>query len=201
MSHEPHYDWLIWIGRFQPIHAGHVALMRDMLTQAPNLAVYVVANEISATTDLTLADMPDADFARSVDEHHGAAKNPLPFWFAYRLVQEAVADQGLLGPVTVWGGRRPELQWGLFTRLLPESRAFVLPVRDEYEDVKARGYEVQGEATVRIPAGHIPEISATLVRERLAQGADLGDLLLPCTERALRSWVHARQLETVATAL
>lgn len=179
----PH--WLVWIGRFQPVHVGHVALIHRMLEHTPRLIIYVVANEISASTDLTLADAPSMNFAASVDEHHGPEKNPLPWWLAYSLVQEAVIDQGLSDRVVVWGGRRPELQWKLFTRLLPPSRAFVLPVRDAYEDVKASAYEELGEVSVRISAEDIPEVSATLVRNRVAEGDGLDDLLLPSTLQRL----------------
>jgi len=35
------FDWLVFIGRFQPFHLGHLAVVREALRQAPNVLVLV----------------------------------------------------------------------------------------------------------------------------------------------------------------
>ena len=37
MSHS--YDYLVFIGRFQPVHLGHIAMMREALQRADKLIV------------------------------------------------------------------------------------------------------------------------------------------------------------------
>lgn len=174
----------IWEGRFQPIHRGHVAYVQLLLERCERLWIFVVENETSA--DVPGAASPAPAFTAEVDGHHGAEKNPLPFWLRYRLVVETLGDAFPGAQITVWGGRRLDLMWDFYARALPPDRVFLTPERDAFEDAKARAWAQLGERVERVDVSALPPFSATQLRERLRAGEDVADLLHPTTERLLR---------------
>jgi hypothetical protein len=188
----PPYANVIWEGRFQPIHRGHVAYIELLLEQARHLWIFLVENETSASAGVT--DLPVPEFTAEVDGHHGAEKNPLPFWLRYRLLVETLADELPDAPLTVWGGRRLDLMWDFYARALPPDRVFLTPTRDTFEDAKARAWERLGETVVRIDVSGLPKISATELRARLRSGEPADDLICPATERILREEGYLERL-------
>ncbi len=174
----------IWEGRFQPIHRGHVAYVELLLERCEHVWIFVVENETSASAGVR--ELPVPDFTAEVDGHHGAEKNPLPFWLRYRLVVETLRDRFPGAPLTIWGGRRLDLMWGFYARALPPDRVFLTPARDAFEDAKARAWLQLGERVERVDVSGLPPISATELRTRLRTGETVEDLLLPVTERLLR---------------
>jgi cytidylyltransferase-like protein len=175
----------IWEGRFQPIHRGHIAYVSLLLERCERLWIFVVENETSADAGVGVGGSPVPEFTVEVDGHHGAEKNPLPFWLRYRLVAETLAAQFPDAPITVWGGRRLDLMWDFYARALPPERVFLTPERDAFEDAKARAWARLGERVERVDVSGLPPVSATQLRERLRAGEDVGDLLHPVTERLL----------------
>ena len=187
----PHAN-VIWEGRFQPIHRGHVAYIEMLLEQARHLWIFLVENETSASAGVT--DLPVPEFTAEVDGHHGAEKNPLPFWLRYRLLVETLADEFPGAPLTVWGGRRLDLMWDFYARALPPDRVFLTPTRDTFEDAKARAWDKLGETVVRVDVSALPKISATELRRRLKSGEPVEDLICPATERILREEGYLERL-------
>lgn len=175
-------------GRFQPIHKGHVEYVRLLLNQAQHLWIFVVENEISTQVVPDRSTLPVIEFTDKVDEHHGAEKNPLPFWLRYRLVSETLSVEFPDAPITVWGGRRLDFLWPFYAKALPPDRVILTPERDEFEDAKADAWNRLGEKVVRIDVSMLPKISATQVRECLKNGVQVGDLLCPTTERLHREF-------------
>lgn len=184
MSASERHPNVIWEGRFQPIHRGHVAYIELLLERAEHLWIFLVENETSSGAGVT--DLPVPEFTAEVDGHHGTEKNPLPFWLRYRLVDETLRARFPDAPITVWGGRRLDLMWDFYARALPPERIFLTPERDSFEDAKARAWATLGERVERIDVSGLPPISATELRERLETGQDVSDFLLPETEGILR---------------
>jgi hypothetical protein len=175
----------IWEGRFQPIHRGHVSYVELLLQRCERLWIFVVENETSASAGVGPEGSPVPEFTAEVDGHHGAEKNPLPFWLRYRLVAETLAAEFPGAPITVWGGRRLDLMWDFYARALPPDRVFLTPERDTFEDAKARAWARLGERVERVDVSGLPPVSATQLRERLRTGADVTAFLHPVTERLL----------------
>jgi hypothetical protein len=180
------YENVVWEGRFQPIHRGHVEYVRLLLEQARRLWVFVVENELSTEVVPDPSSLPVPAFSSEVDRHHGAEKNPLPFWLRYRLVVETLSEELPGAPIVVWGGRRLDLDWPLYSRTLPPDRVFLTPLRDGFEDLKAAAWEALGEEVVRVDVSRLPAISATQLRAAIREGGDLSRVLCPSTERVLR---------------
>jgi D-3-phosphoglycerate dehydrogenase / 2-oxoglutarate reductase len=175
---------LVWEGRFQPIHRGHVAYVGELLRRAVVVTIVVVANELSHGRS------PVPGFSRQVDAHHAAERNPWPLWLRHRMVVEtlrAAYPQAVgAGRVQVLAGHRLDLDWDLYRRqLLPGDRAFAVPLRDDFEDAKAAAWVSLGERVERVDVSHLPDISGTLVRDLLAAGGELDPVLLPVTQRLI----------------
>lgn len=188
---------LVWEGRFQPMHRGHVAYVGELLRRAVAVTIVVVANELSHGRS------PVPDFSRLVDAHHAAERNPWPLWLRHRMVvetlraayPEAVGD----GRVQVLAGHRLDLDWELYRRqLLPGDRAFAVPLRDAFEDAKAAAWTSLGERVERVDVSHLPAVSGTLVRELLAAGGQLDRVLLPTTQRLLAEYRAGTELPAPA---
>lgn len=181
------YRNVVWEGRYQPLHRGHLAYMERLLKMGEHVWIWVVANEQSTEVFDDPAELPVPEFTREVDPHHVPAKNILPFWLRYRVVVETTRDVfGAHAPITVSGGRRLDLAWDLYQKLLPPNRVFLTPERDSYEDIKARAWNQLGERCVRIDVSDLPKVSATMIRERIANNESVSELIAPTTERLLR---------------
>lgn len=179
------YRNVIWEGRFQPIHKGHLAYIEQLLGRSEQLWIFVVENETSTTA--RVVDLPVPEFTAEVDGHHGAEKNPLPFWLRYRLVKETLDEALPDAPITVWGGRRLDLMWDFYAQALPPDRVFLTPERDTFENAKAKAWDQLGERVERIDVSRLPPVSATELRRRLLAAEDVSDFLHPATERVLRA--------------
>jgi hypothetical protein len=184
---------IIWEGRFQPMHRGHIAYVKMLLTYGEHVWIFVVDNERSDTADPPVSS-PVPWFSEIVDSHHNEEKNPLPFWLRLRIVQETLRDEfGPEAPLTVWGGRRLDFQWEYYRRALPPQRVFLTPLRDEFEDVKARAWQELGETVIRIEVSEIPRISATMVRAAWNHPDERSTLLHPRTVSLLEEY-HGQSL-------
>jgi cytidyltransferase-like protein len=188
MKSDKNFRNVIWEGRFQPIHKGHISYIRTLLEYGEHLWIFVVDNERS---DTALPPVKSAVpwFSEVVDSHHNQEKNPLPFWLRLRLVQETLREEfGSDAPITVWGGRRLDFQWEYYSKAFPPNRVFLTPQRDDFEDLKAKAWETLGETVIRIDVSHIPQISATMVRAAWNNPHELANLLHPHTLKLLRSY-------------
>lgn len=182
------HECVVWEGRFQPIHRGHVAYIDLLLQRGKRIWIYVVADEISSDLERNLAELPVPEFTALVDRHHGATKNPLPFAVQYSLVAHTLATEFPGAPITVWGGRRLDLDWPFCSHLLPVPRVFLTPLRDDFEDAKAAAWQALGEQVERIDVSGLPPISGTQIRAALKNGSsNISDLLCPATVEMLES--------------
>ncbi|WP_431783450.1 hypothetical protein [Streptomyces chumphonensis] len=176
------FTHLVWEGRFQPIHRGHLAYVGELLERGEKLTLVVVANETSTHTTT-----PVPEFSQVVDGHHAAERNPWPLWQRHAMVRAAVRAvfPDRAEDVTVLAGHRLDLDWPLYQQLLPPDRVFAVPLRDDFEDAKAAAWTRLGERVVRLDVSHLPSVSGTLVRELMEGGKDLTDVLHPVTTAML----------------
>ena len=180
------FENVIWEGRFQPIHVGHLAYIRTLACFGRRVWIYVVANERSEEVVEDASTLPVPEFTSEVDPHHLPEKNILPFWLRYRIVVETIHDEfGCNAPITVCGGRRLDLAWDLYQKILPPNRVFLTPARDEFEKVKAAAWKKLGEENYVIDVSTLPKISATMIRERIRSDQSTRGLLSPVTEKLL----------------
>ncbi len=179
---------IIWEGRFQPIHKGHLSYMRKLLELGERVWIVVLANETSTEVYSDSSLLPVKEFSKEVDFHHQPSKNTLPFWIRYLMVTEAVKEEfGATAPIIIMSGRRLDLAWDLYKKIFPVDRVFVTPLRDDFEDLKAKAWKQLGERNERIDVSDLPQISATMVRDRIAENKNVDDLLATSTIEILRN--------------
>ncbi|MDR7303524.1 adenylyltransferase/cytidyltransferase family protein [Haloactinomyces albus] len=174
----------IWEGRFQPIHRGHVAYVRELLKLCDDLIIVVVANEVSE-----VSSSPVPEFSAIVDEHHRSENNPWPLWQRRKLVSKTLTATFPEANITVLAGHRLDLDWNLYDQLLPPDRVFAVPTRDDFEDAKAEAWTSLGERVHRVDTSHVMSVSGTLVRERMQEGKELESVLEPITAELISSGV------------
>jgi phosphopantetheine adenylyltransferase len=187
---------IIWEGRFQPVHRGHVAYIKTLLSYGHHVLIFVVDNEIS--TEVRGIELNDNNilntikwFSEVVDKHHAKEKNPLPFWFRLHLLQETLRSEcNDLSKLTIWGGRRLDLMWNYYKKALPPNRIFFTPLRDDFEDLKAKAWDTLGEKVQRIDVSHIPIISSSMVRESWDDKDKLSELLCQKTIDILKDFKY-----------
>jgi hypothetical protein len=188
------FENIIWEGRFQPIHRGHISYIDLLLRYRKKLWIFVVANERSTDVISNPSALPVINFTETVDLHHEPEKNPLPFWLRYKLVVSTLSAEFPEAPITVWGGRRLDLQWELYDRLFPPNRVFITPERDEFEDAKAAAWNQLGESVIRVDISKLPKISATQIRTRMKEGLSVDDLMSPVTIEVLKETGYLEKL-------
>lgn len=172
------YENIVWEGRFQPFHLGHLAYVDRMVSLGKHIWIWVLANEMSEEVVSKRSELSVPDFTSVVDPHHRPEKNLLPFWLRYRIVCETLLDEfGVGAPVTVCGGRRLDLAWDLYKKILPPRRVFLTPNRDDFEDAKAAAWQLLGETCFRVDVSDLPAVSGTMIRDRILEGAPLEELL------------------------
>ena len=169
-------ETIIWEGRYQPIHLGHIAYIRHLLSKGMPVWIYLVDNEVS--DDLPEIKSPVREFTSIVDQHHRPEKNPLPFWLRYQLLTATLSGEFGANPdLTVWGGRRLDLHWPYVSKALPPKRKFILSKRDDFEDAKAKFWASLGQPVERIQKIDGPSFSATDFRTALANGEPIDQFL------------------------
>lgn len=192
------YKNVIWEGRYQPIHKGHVSYIQELLKYAERVWIFIVANETSQEPLEKPDKLPVPEFSKIVDRHHVPEKNPLPFWLRYLLVEKTIREViGDNAPVVVWGGRRLDLAWSLYSKTLPPDRIFITPERDSFEDEKAKAWKILGEQVIRLEVNNIPKISGTMIRERVQNGQPTEDLLYPVTEKLIKEYGYYNKLSSI----
>lgn len=180
---------VIWEGRFQPIHIGHLKYMEKLLSFGNHLYIVVVANELSSEVFKVPEELPVRFFSEEVDFHHQPEKNIFPYWLRYRMVNDAIKEYfNNTDQITIMSGRRLDLAWDLYQKVLPPERVFITPTRDSFEDTKAKAWVFLNEKNYRIDVSDLPVVSATLVRSLLEEKniSELEKYLLPSTIRMLK---------------
>ncbi len=182
------FENVIWEGRYQPIHKGHLSYIKTLLHFGKTVWITVNANELSHQVFKNPEDIKDKKFSDIVDFHHQPSKNMFPFWLRYKMVNEAIKEAfGNEAPIMIMSGRRLDLAWDLYKNIFPPNRVFITPLRDDFEDEKAKAWSLQGETTYRIDVSNLPLISGTLVREKLEQKDKLHEWLMPSTIELLKN--------------
>ncbi len=189
------FKHVVWEGRFQPIHLGHLAYIEKLLSLGEKVWLIVVANEQSSCV-LEKDELLVPEFSLEVDEHHVAEKNTLPHWLRFELVVNAVKEKfGSDAPVFISMGRRLDLCWDLYDKMLPPDRVFLTPERDSFEDLKAHAWKTLKQHVERIDVSDLPKLSATMVRDKIRESKDLSDCLLSTTIDLLKKYGYVENNE------
>ncbi len=165
-------------GRFQPVHAQHLALFDIALAECRHLIV-------ALTNPHT-----EAHHAEPTSEHrHTASANPFTYFERARLVDAAVRERGWAGRVTIvpFDLTRPAL-WPQF---VPSSARQFVRAYGDWEREKARRFERAGYAVTLLDGDPATRLSASEIRAGLQSGDTRWHALVPAaTIPLLDAWVQ-----------
>jgi cytidyltransferase-like protein len=169
----------VLLGRYQPFHVGHLALLNHVAQEFPNDRIVVAI----VNPDPVEAWRGDGrDFHRFIPK-----RNPLNYWERYRCISEGlkgeVCESRVVGIVP---SPRLSVNFARAQRFLPpRPRQLVLRRRwgDEFEDSKVDAYRKQGEAVLVVNSEDLPAesqiASGSLVRALARLGNPLWRELIP----------------------
>jgi len=154
----------LFMGRFQPLHKGHLKVMLKIIKEVEYLVVGIVNPDPKDTINFK-------DFA--------PVKNPFNFWERYRMIQESLKESGVeMSKVYIVPSYPPSLyDDGKFERFLPKKDETIiyLPVKKDsgkwnIEGLTERGWNVRSFKVKN-------SISATEVRRRIAEDENWEELV------------------------
>ena len=178
------YKNLIWEGRFSPVHKGHLSAIEQMVALCECLWIIVVENKVG-----NLNQSPVPFFTAVVNKHHAPPKNIFPLWLRVQMLQKAIKDRFPYQSIVVSFGPRLDLAWDFYKKILPPKRAFAVPCRDDFDEVKAKAWTTLGEQVCRIQCLEPASISATQVRAYLAENRALDTLVPKSVEKMARAFL------------
>jgi cytidyltransferase-like protein len=164
----------VYDGRFQPLHIGHVAVMKAIRKAFGDPLTVVIIGSLP-----NLSDGAAADYSREVDKHHAPARNPLTWFERYTLLSFAIAGEPELAGTSIIGVPRPDLYWQIARHFYPDNRYICVTDKDDYERAKVEFWTSLGEQTRVIPSAGITKISATEVKFAMKSGRDYVKYLPP----------------------
>lgn len=169
----------MWLGRFQPFHAGHLEYLKGVLdaTKTCVMLGVIVSTEESGGDDQL--------YSRVASAQHSHAKNPLGLWERIALIELSLQAAGLSESVKVLGIPRPDQDRILVQGYLPPRRFICVSDKNEFECLKAQQWTQAGEDVRVFPSGG--GISATAIKAVLRSGGDWEQMLAPGSVEFFRS--------------
>jgi hypothetical protein len=143
--------WVIFAGRFQPLHLGHMHTMNSFASRMVARDVLVLAAVVS--DGLMSGAVVDDEFRQTSEEHHVPERNPWPLPTRLRALGLAAQDlrSRYVIKACVTALPRPDLAWEVIRAWFPGERMWLIPSAGErFDDAKAEFFAKRGDAVVRV---------------------------------------------------
>lgn len=151
---------IIYTGRFQPFHNGHLSLIKTLRSSFPTEIIC-----IAVIKDVPLQNKKD-EFDELVDQQLRVSKNPFSSDVVLKLIDEVLQQEKLYNVVTTLMPRASKETWQIINALFDCKRIWAFTHNslqpDEWEEKKAEFYSSMGESIIRIPIKK--EINGTDIR-------------------------------------
>lgn len=154
---------VVWTGRFQPTHVGHLAILQR------SFAEFDMPHAVILTTYYGWS--ADTPYAESSRESYEARRNPLTMWERLRLMRLAVETLPRGNDLTIISAPRHDLDWQRVSEFYPPQRIIALTAKDEFENTKELLWRSRGER-VHVFRDMQDVLTTTEIRRRVNQGED-----------------------------
>jgi len=171
-------------GRFQPLHADHLSLMRQATASCRHLVVAI-----------TNPDPGTRRLAPESSHRHTADANPFTFYERLELVTSALSSSEGLGEA--WGGRVTVVPLDLgrpqhWSHYVPLETIQYVRVHGPWEREKARRLAEGGYRVIEVPGDPGRRRTSTAIREAMRSGPGWEDLVPAATVLPLRTMLAHR---------
>lgn len=153
---------LIYTGRFQPVHNGHISLIKNLRELYPEetICVAIIKNVPIESND---------EFDKSVDSMMAEERNPYDAEVVLDMVTKVIQNRFPKNVVVTLMPRASSSNWSTITSLFDCDRTWVFTENqnsvDEWEKKKFDFYTQQGERTIRLKIKK--DVEGTKIRELL----------------------------------
>lgn len=152
----------VWLGRFQPVHNGHLDFLKAAGEHCDKIFVFAVGSSEEKGGSVQ-ADV--------MDKSHESERNPFCLADRFRWLDAAIEELGALRKrVFCSMGPRIDYDPDFYRMALPLDRVFLVSDKDPDEERKRVLLEMAGEACLTIRKDDWSQVSSTLVRRALADG-------------------------------
>jgi cytidyltransferase-like protein len=160
-------DHMLYCGRFQPFHNGHLAVIQQILDNSEGpLIIGVIINAIRSRSSIPEDTW---ELAQMGDERQAEDLNPVPLLDRLEMIGKALNEANLSSRIRVLPMPRPESYWELVIAMVPGTRTWVLTdSSDPFELGKQRFFISRGDR-ISVVKSRIA-IRGTDVRASLARG-------------------------------
>ncbi len=156
----------VWVGRFQPVHLGHLeVLSRSLATlDMPHVAVLPFGLDRSQME-------PQSDYKRHLADAYLVDLNPLTVWERFALMRLALLELDAPNRVAILVAPHHESQPNVVEDFFPPRRLICVTNKDAFERAKAEYWRERGEEVfvLELP---FPILSNTEIRQRVRAGDD-----------------------------
>ena len=151
---------IIYTGRFQPFHNGHLDLIKRLKCEYRNEHICLAIIKDVPINNKTMFD-------EVVDSMLEKARNPFNSEVTLALIRESLHDEGLEDVLVTLMPRASFETWSLITALFDCERTWVFTEnqlgKDEWDDKKYEFYKSRGDKVVRVPIKK--DFSGSLIRK------------------------------------
>lgn len=156
---------IIYTGRFQPFHNGHLFLIKKLRQEYPDKQLC-----LAVIKDVQFEEK--TEFDKIVDVMLSKGRNPFNSEITLSLIEETIKAENLNNVTVTLMPRASKNMWGIITSLFDCERIWVFTKNqdgiDEWEESKVRFYQSMGDKVIRMPI--VKDINGSDIRKALSYG-------------------------------
>lgn len=153
---------IIYTGRFQPLHNGHLSLIKQLRQEYPGETLC-----IAVIKDIPLEEK--TEFDKTVDGMLSQDRNPFNTEITLSLIDKVLKAEGIDKIVVTIMPRASLTTWGIIKALFDCERIWIFTKNqitfDDWEDKKAAFYQSMGDKVIRIPIEK--NVEGSLIRQAI----------------------------------